>query len=315
VVFSSLRKRSSPAPAVRPPFPSDPTLGVVAAGEAMAAVELGDFGRFRAALVAPRSWADRECVLDAVAGMKGRPPALDYWVEATGGDPLALLARGAHGVGWAWQARTGALASGVSRQQFELFWDRLRMAEADLYAVAAAQPGDPLCWSHLINAGTGLQVPQPELTLRLQEALRRAPGLFFVHTSYLQAISAKWGGSHEQMFGYARSVASQVGPGSALEALVAIAHIERALHERSTFYFSGEVSAELHALAAKTFTPGFPDDASGVLARNVMAVAMAKCRDLLAAQQQLVALRGRLSAFPWHYEADAAALLAHITAG
>lgn len=273
----------------------------------------GDFHRLRAAFAAAPSLPEREVMLVAIAALPDRPPALDHWVTMTGGDPLALLVRGAHTISWAWEARSARRAQQVSSEQFEVFWERLRLAESDLYAVTNAMPKDPLSWGQLLISGRGLQVPRTELALRLNEAVRRGPDLYFAHEQYLQGICEKWSGSHKEMFEYARHAMAQGGPNSALCGLVAIAHLEMDIAARSDFYFSGEVSAELHEIATRSLEPGFPNDAAGAAARNALAVALLRCRDIHAAQQQMVRLKGRLREFPWCYLDDPAVALAKIT--
>ena len=315
VVFNSIRKgkAGSAAGPAATPFPSDPALGSAPAIEARAAVLTGDFHRLRAAFAAATNWSEREVVLITIAALPDRPPAFDHWVEATGGDPLALLVRGAHTISWAWETRTGARAEQVGNEQFAVFWERLRMAESDLYAVTSAMPTDPLSWGQLLISGRGLQVPKTELALRLNEATRRGPDLYFAHEQYLQGICEKWSGSHRDMFDYARQAAERGGPRSPLCGLVAIAHLEMEIASRADFYFSGEVSSELHEIATRSLEPGFPDGAAGAAARNALAVALLRCRNLHAAQQQMVRLRGRLREFPWSYLGDPAAALAKIT--
>jgi hypothetical protein len=160
---------------------------------------------------------------------EARPEALDAIVADRSNDPAALLMRGAYDIRWGWSARGAGRSGTVSRDSFALFHERLRRAERDLLLAARIDQRDPAPWVQLLASGRGLQIEKPELRARFNEAQRRAPGLWTAHTQMLQGLCAKWSGSHEIMFAFARDSSAAAERGSPLHVLVALAHYERYL--------------------------------------------------------------------------------------
>ena len=220
-----------------------------------------------------------------------RPNALDALIAERASEPAALLLRGAYDVRWAWSARGVGGGSTVTRAQFEVFFERLRRAERDLLRAAQLDPADPAAWGQLLISGRGLEIGKAELLARFAEVQRRAPGLWGPHTQMLQGLCAKWHGSHEEMFEFARRASAGAGPGSPLHALVAIAHYERYLAigddaERAEYARGEPVRTELESVAHQALASEvLRQSPAGRMARDVLAyVAGLLGVDRLAAQ-------------------------------
>lgn len=219
---------------------------------------------------------------------------------------LALLMAGAHHIDWAWEARTSAQASQVSREQFRVFHQRLEIAEDLLYRVAEREPEWVAPWFMLQVCGRGLQVGPQIARLRFEAAVRRCPGHPGAHRQHLQQVCAKWGGSHEEMHEFARESMLSAPEGSPLGELVAIAHLEHWLDlepgEDAEYIGRPDVRARLLEAAHRSIgDPAFgrPYDWIGV--HNTFAMALSLAGEREAAAAAFAPLEGRVTEFPWQY--------------
>ncbi|GAA2404361.1 hypothetical protein GCM10010420_34830 [Streptomyces glaucosporus] len=221
---------------------------------------------------------------------------------------LALLTAGAHHIHWGWEARTAARASQVSREQFQVFHERLGVAEDLLYRVAEREPDWVAPWFMLQVSGRGLQVGQEIARRRFEATVRRCPGHPGAHRQQLQQVCAKWGGSHEEMHAFARDSMLAAPGGSPLGELVALAHLERWLDlepdEDEKYMRRPEVRAELHEAADRSirhpdFDPGRPHE--WIPVHNTFAMAFSLAGERKAAAAAFAALDGRVTEFPWSY--------------
>ncbi|MDG9700710.1 hypothetical protein [Streptomyces sp. DH37] len=219
---------------------------------------------------------------------------------------LALLTAGAHHVQWAWEARTGARASQVSREQFRIFHQRLEVAEDLLYRVAEREPDWVAPWFMLQVSGRGLQVGREIARLRFEATVRRSPGHLGAHRQHLQQVCAKWGGSHEEMHAFARDSMLAAPEGSPLGELVALAHLEHWLDlepgQDAEYIGRPDVRAQLLEAADRSIGhPAFgrPSDWIGV--HNTFAMALSLAGERGAAAAAFAPLDGQVTEFPWQY--------------
>ncbi|MGW6310165.1 hypothetical protein ACWFRQ_20780 [Streptomyces niveus] len=238
-----------------------------------------------------------------VAGIEGWIPAV---IAAEPDSSLALLVSGARRVSWAWEARTGARAQHVSREQFQTFHKRLRVAEEELYEVAEREPGWVAPWYFLQMSGRGLQVGQETARLRFEAAVSRCPGHPGAHEQQLQQVCAKWSGSHEEMHGFARTSMLKGPEGSPLGELVALAHLEHWLDleggEDAAYIRRPDVVAELHEAADRSVRhPAYERPRDWISMFNTFAMAFSLAGEKKAAGAFFAALEGRVTNFPWQY--------------
>ncbi|MGW8666110.1 hypothetical protein [Streptomyces niveus] len=238
-----------------------------------------------------------------VAGIEGWIPAV---IAAEPDSSLALLVSGARRVSWAWEARTGARAQHVSREQFQTFHKRLRVAEEELYEVAEREPGWVAPWYFLQMSGRGLQVGQETARLRFEAAVGRCPGHPGAHRQQLQQVCAKWSGSHEEMHGFARTSMLKGPEGSPLGELVALAHLEHWLDleggEDAAYIRRPDVVAELHEAADRSVRhPAYERPRDWISMFNTFAMAFSLAGEKKAAGAFFAALEGRVTNFPWQY--------------
>ncbi|MFI9001940.1 hypothetical protein [Streptomyces sp. NPDC053541] len=270
------------------------------------AAEAGDWTAVRAVMEARPESADRTELLMAVADTAGVERWIGRVVEAEPDAPLPKLVAGLRQVSWGWEARSALRARHVSREQFEVFHERLRTAETLLYEVAEREPSWVSPWYGLQMSGRGLEVGQVTARRRFEAAVRRDPHHPGVHRQQLQQVCAKWGGSHEEMHAFAREAAFGAPAGTPLGQLVALAHVEHWLDLESgpdAAYMGGpRVAEELHRAADHSYRhPDFAPRTGRLEILNTFAMAFSLAGERDAARECFEATGGRVTEFPWQY--------------
>jgi hypothetical protein len=286
-----------------------------------------DMSRFTAKLKGMRegAWDDRDFWLDIVAP-SALEPVMDAWIA--GGNELALghLIKGRAHIAWAWEARGSGTADAVTDDGANLFEQHLRKAEADLLAAAELDPADPTPWAYLITVARGLGHGADVARDRYDQAVRRDPAHWTAHFQMLLLLCAKWGGSHDSMFAFAREAASRMPEGHDLGALVIMAHIERWLYFSFDDDTQGEkqylknAEAARECLTAYQRSVGSPQAhlrRSTIHARNIAAFWFFLTRDKANLRAEVDHIGNDYTTLPWGYWNDpeqaysAAAQLAH----
>jgi hypothetical protein len=197
---------------------------------------------------------DREFYTAVLSDWKRRPDFFDIWVNASPKCAEAWLLRGAHGVRWAWEARSGAQAEQVAEEAWAIFFERLKQAWGDLNQAVELNPADPTPFGQLIPCAMGLQLEKEIVFKCLEHTLAREVISWQAHSAVLWFICKKWYGSHEEMFDFARSVSASAPDGHGVHALIPIAHHERWLYAAAfdhdeeltgNYYEQPEVKREL----------------------------------------------------------------------
>ncbi|MGW2016450.1 hypothetical protein [Streptomyces sp. NPDC001927] len=276
------------------------------------AAATADWRTVRAVLEARPESEDRTELLWAVGDTDG----VERWIEPVmekESDALPRLVAGIRHISWGWEARTGARAKDVSREQFEVFHTRLRTAERLLYEVAEREPGWTSPWYGLQITGRGLQVGQTTARRRFEATVRRDPYHQGAHQQQLQQVCEKWSGSHEEMHAFARAAAFGAPAGTPLGQLVAIAHIEQWLSldagSDAAYMRRPEVTDSLRQAADHSYRhPDFVRRGGWLQVLNTFAMAFSLAGDRASARECFLATEGRVTEFPWYYlDSDAAA--------
>ncbi|MEU8761498.1 hypothetical protein [Streptomyces sp. NPDC048659] len=270
------------------------------------AAEAADWPTVRAILEARPESEDRTELLWAVADAAGVERWIDPVIEAEPDAPLPRLVAGIRHITWGWEARTDARAKDVSREQFDVFHARLRIAESRLYEAAEREPGWTSPWYGLQVTGRGLQVTKDTARRRFEATLRRAPLHLGAHQQQLQHLCAKWNGSHEEMHAFARASTFGAPGGNLLGQLVAYAHIEHWLdldRGEDAAYISGpQVAASLNEAADHTYRhPDFQRNRGWLPLVNTFAMAFSLAGDRAGARECFRAAEGRVTEAPWYY--------------
>lgn len=282
-------------------FRHDPCVGDPGAERLLAALRRDDLETVRAEIVGAEVPARLEFLCDVATAAEGRPDVLDAWVAQEPASARARLLRGAHGVGWAWQARGRQTADRVDPEAFDVFFERLRAAEADLMAAADRDPADGVALSFLVTSGRGLEIPKLELHSRHRAAVGRAPRLVRVDLELLQGISAKWSGSDDDALAFARQTVADAPAGVPAHALIASAHTEFWLTDPDHLS-RGEVQQEIARAAERSiWHPSWEDLPEHVLPLNHFCMAFHLGGASAAAERTARQIAGRISAAPWRY--------------
>jgi hypothetical protein len=249
-------RRKPHAPAA-PGIELDPWAGDPECPRLRAALEAGDVAPLRSA------WgtADpvrREFLVHALTVDLPVLEVVERWPGASPSEPLAWLLRGSQRTTWAWEARGRAYATAVDPNAWHVFFDRLRDAEDDLQRSVALDDRDGVAWSQLLTTARGLQATPAEQRTRYDQAVARCPELPIAADLRLQAACAKWSGSHDEMFAFARQVVRSLGADDPRHRLLATAHFERAVdfredvEARRVYLEDAAVRAELRDAAERS---------------------------------------------------------------
>ncbi|GAB7041559.1 MULTISPECIES: DUF4034 domain-containing protein [Catenuloplanes] len=219
--------------------------------------------------------------------------------------------RGCHGVGWAGEARGGQRADQTREEQFREFHRRLCLAEHLLADVAARDADDVTARTFLVTSSRGTQVSPDVAQARFDAVIERHPGHVVAHEQRLQYLCAKWFGSHEQMFDFARTAVASAPAGSLLWELLPVAHLEQWIdiadgtRTDHSYVTSPEVRADLvRAADSSVLHPScrFRPTATPRVATFAMTLETAGEFDRAAATHAL--LGDRVSHWPWQYRGN-----------
>jgi hypothetical protein len=298
-------KTVAPPAAPEPSLTIDPAYGDRDAALLRAAMAAGDWPTARGLLLAGHDHDDFAFLVDVASRVPGSERWLPDAVRADLGDPLPLLLYGTRAINWAWEARTGARAKNVGRDQFEVFFERLRLAEDCLQDVVQRDPRNTAALTGLVSLARGLELGQDEARRRFDRVVEQHPTHFRAHVQMLQQVCRKWGGSHEAMHAFARDTVAAAPPGSRLGSLVASAHLEEWMDmgsEGGLYFKSPEVLAQLHAAADRSVRhpdyrqrKGWPQD------NNPFAMTFALAFDQAAAAEQFRIIGDLVTELPWAY--------------
>ncbi|MFF2148569.1 hypothetical protein [Kitasatospora sp. NPDC058190] len=288
----------------------DPTFGDESVRLVLGQAAAGDWAALRPALAAAAGAETGAADLTWLAGAIADVTGVEQWtaraIADAPDDALPLLLSGARHVTWAWEARTGARAKHVTEEQWKLFHERLDLAEEQLLEAAEREPSWLAPWYFLQISARGASLGPEVATCRFEAAVRRLPGHPGSHRQRLQQLSAKWGGSHDEMHEFARSAMLGAPEGSQLGELVALAHLERWLDlpdgEDHAYLSSPTVLAELQEAAFRSVLhPDFVPVRGWQASFNTFAMAFSLADQRKTARLLFDALDGFVTESPWHY--------------
>ncbi|MBF9132873.1 DUF4034 domain-containing protein [Plantactinospora sp. S1510] len=300
--FRKRRERPTPTPGLV----IDPAYGDPQARALINALSIQDWRTARDILTAETDPDTRAFLMEAVGKVDDVQDWIGEWVGAEPDSTLPMLVQGCHAVHWAWEARGGKRAEYTGQDQFREFFRRLRIAENLLDDVVARDPDDVTAWTWLVTSSRGRQVDADEARRRFDEVVKRHPGHVVAHEQRLQYLCAKWFGSEEQMFSFAREATAAAPDGSVLPELLAVAHIEKWLEmpgeESDAYMQSGEVRADLLTAAEKSiFHPAFRRPSGWVPRVSTFALALELAHEFEAAARVFELLGDNVSEWPWLY--------------
>jgi hypothetical protein len=204
--------------------------------QAALALVSGDLGPALGFLAATRDQPyRRELAVDMLgaAGNVVLPALLDAEEERPDDVNLLLLLGSAQATA-GWQERGAARAKYTSEEQFRGLVNFTQRARRTLHRAAALDPDDVAPWAALMPVALGAPTHRGEAAEVYEEVVKRVPDLVNATLRRLQSVAAKWYGSHEEMFAFARAGIEGLPDGHPLLALIPIAHIEMYLDKLSS---------------------------------------------------------------------------------
>ncbi|MFD8914279.1 hypothetical protein [Streptomyces sp. NPDC059575] len=280
-------------------------LGDVRVLAAVQAAEAGDWEAVKGALVPFDLGRDHQVLseLAAVDGLQdwiGRVAEEDEEHRAT-----ALLISGARHVLWGWEARTSARAKDVTREQWQIFHERLETAEEHLLEAAESRPEWVTPWRRLLTSGRGISRGRAVNEVRLDAALRRDPLDLETHLEWVSYLQPRWNGEPGQALAFAREAFGGAPDGHRLGCVIPMAHIEDWVEsENKESLDTPEIQDELRDAARRSILhpdyerrPGWQEDF------NIFAMALGLSSESIVAPRVFHELGGAYTPWPWKYMA------------
>jgi len=239
--------------ALKNPYPGDDELAA-----ASTRMQAGDWAPI-AGLLASRP--EPASVRSAFLGNDIPTQAVARWA-ATDDNSTAYAMLANARVRDAWEIRGSGRANTVQEDSWGSFFDGLREAEQAAAVAIERDPNDDAAWAALLNSGRGLQVSKDELRHRFSQAHARRPFSRDACSSMLQGLCAKWSGSHEEMFEFARWIQTEAPAGSPTRGAIAQAHSEKYIDGERGWLDRPEVREEI-ANELQAFLAATPASPSG----------------------------------------------------
>ncbi|SDT51726.1 DUF4034 domain-containing protein [Actinoplanes derwentensis] len=301
--FSRKNREATPSLVIDPSY-GDPT-----SRRLIDALTNRDWRTARDVFAAATDPDERAFLMEAATGVDDVQEWIQEWVAAEPESTLPVLVRGCHAVQWAWEARGAKRAQYTSGEQFREFARRLKLAENLLNEVVERDPDDVTAWTWLVASARGRQVGRAEAQARFDEVIKRHPLHIVAHEEYLQFLCAKWSGSHELMFEFARKATAAAPEGSWLPELIAVAHLEKWVSlpsgEDAEWIRQPDVREEIVAAAAKSYLhPNFRTGPGWVPRVATFALMCEFVEAFEAAGHAHDLLGDQASRWPWLYCGD-----------
>lgn len=241
---------------------------------------------------------------------------VESWQAAEPDNPDALVLRAETEVARAFAA---AAAAGA-RDPREDSIDRTvleRVRQVCWYAAEAA-PADPLPWISLLTLARLYGDGHPEVWRWWREVLHRDPGNREAHHQALRHLSARWHGSHGDMYNFARDSAATAPPGSPLPVLAQAARVEHFRHlvrlqgkdaPGLTFHWNNDVAHHDLLFTVRHWLAHIrpPAPAPLVADLNILAHGLVLTTMYDEAARVFRLLDNRAATAPWLYTGDATA--------
>ena len=248
-------------------------------------------------------------IVEGVCKQNNYSDLLENWGMEASKSATAQLFCGVNYSWRAWEARGGRLASEVSGGQFSVFHTWLLEAEKHLLRSIELDPANPAPYFRMLRVLLGLNGHCPQALNYLKKVQERQADHLLAHMSFLTQTCKKWGGTHEQMFQFARQTSQNAAEGSKLHTVIAQAIIERSVYYMmendhagaNTFLQSDDTRNELYAAYEKSAGSDKMDESPlNPVVYNWFACNLIYSQ-LKAGRGALAAVGDKLTSRPWVY--------------
>jgi len=224
--------------------------------------------------------------------------------------PAALYLLGSSLIDDAWAARGSGGAGTVNQDQANQFFNYLQEAEGSLRTLLNISPDYVEAYALLIRIQMGLGNMDESWSL-YNEAKKIEPGRLDFGLAMLVQLTEKWGGSHEQMFKFAREEVVAGKPEFSAGLLVA-AHYEYWLtldgKESDRYYKDKSIKKELldaiGTIAEIKSDHDFSSRHQKMLAQNCIAFCYLHLNEKKKARKVFRAIGEHYTNYPWKYMDD-----------
>ena len=248
-------------------------------------------------------------LISALKQWPGNPLFLRKYLEVCPQSAHAFTVNGCNHIHWAWQARTGGRADGVSDKQWDLFYERLDSAGNLLHRAIELNKNNAEAYSYLIMQAMGLGEDSDDIFPLFTSLKIKQKQHVIGHTHMLYSLTDKWGGSHEAMFSFARNTFNNIEAGNPLAVLIAQAHIEMWSElddedEASALVYMSSKEVREELIAAYNYSINHKDYKPGAL--NPLYAGMFAMAFYLAAEHKLARINCNkltqgFAEYPWYY--------------
>ncbi|MET8692840.1 hypothetical protein ABZV65_09870 [Streptomyces bauhiniae] len=263
----------------------------------------GDWGAVKEALTPFDLGRDHQ-LLDELAEVAGVQDWIGRAVEEGGEHrATALLISGARHVVWGWEARTRERAHNVSRDQWRVFHERLRIAEEHLLEAAELRPEWITPWRPLLKSGRGMSLGDDVNRARRDAALRRDPLDLETHYEWVTYRQPRWHGKPGQALEFARKAFHDAPEGHRLGCVLAMAYIEDWVEsDGGDSLDAWHIQTELRDAAKHSILhPAYERRRGWQEDFNVFAMALSLSGDSIVAPRVYHELRRAYTRWPWRY--------------
>lgn len=125
---------------------------------------------------------------------KNRLELLEGWKQNSPDSITARVALAEGHMQYAWFARGHGYADSVSRKDFQLFEERVRMAEKELLDAESLNPQCPRWYRNLLYVGMISGWPNEEFEQIYEKAIRFEPNYLQFHLIKSESVTPKWNG-------------------------------------------------------------------------------------------------------------------------
>ena len=290
-------------------FETDPTFGDQTLQFARDRLDEGDYQPARECLAAAKKghW-NRDHVFSVLAtGSDVSMQALDDWTDRHPGEADGWTFKGHNAVRWAWEARTGAMAEHVGKDQWASFFQRLEYANQYLEQAIDLAPRDAMPYACMLFADRGLQRDEDETLKHFGKAYRRDPSSKLAHDGMHGYLQQKWFGSHDKMFRFAKSRAKD---NPVFNGLIAVSHVEMWLYledfdkdyDTAAKYFErGDVAGEIQQ-SFDRFLRAADAEPQHMSYYNCFAWCLWRIKDGQRLQRALHVIGDNTTDLPWCYQ-------------
>jgi hypothetical protein len=172
---------------------------------------------------------DDACVeylaIDKWGSKKERYDQVEIWLDRNWSKHgFSYLVQGQFYVDYAWDGRTAKVASKVTKEQWAMFSDRLKIAEERLLKGMEIDPREGRIPALMIKVVSGANKGLPEMKKWWDKAMEADPNSYDACETLLYFLTPRWYGSHEEMIAFGRECAASEKFGGTVPLILSEAH-------------------------------------------------------------------------------------------